>query len=71
MTELQYPDPIFLRENQLRIRMKKSKVVGDTVKPPVINYLIVDYRIIDGRFQIIDLKELTQAEYSEVLKNEE
>lgn len=71
MAELQYPDPIFVRENQLRIRMKKSKVVGDTVKPPVVNYLLVDYLIMDGRFQITDLQELTQAEYNEVLKNEE
>ena len=69
--ELAYPDPIFLRENQLRIRMKKSKVVGSTVKPPVVNYLIVNYQIVDGRFQIIDLKELTQEEFSEVQKNEE
>lgn len=71
VAELEYPDPIFLRENQLRIRMKKSKVVGTTVKPPVVNYLIVDYQIVDGRFQIIDLKELTQAEFSEVQKNEQ
>lgn len=70
MAELAYPDPLYVRENQLRIRMKKSKVVGSTIKPSVVNYLIVDYRIVDGRFWIMDIKELTQAEYSEVLRDE-
>ncbi|GHG07064.1 TraE/TraK family type IV conjugative transfer system protein [Thalassotalea marina] len=70
IAELEYPDPLFTRENQLRIRMQKSKVVGNTVKPPVINYMIVDYQIIDGRFWIFDMKELTQAEYAEVQRNE-
>jgi len=70
IAELAYPDPLYVRENQLRIRMKKSKVVGNTVKPSVVNYLIVDYRIIDGRFWIMNMKELNQTEYSEVLRDE-
>jgi conjugal transfer pilus assembly protein TraE len=70
IAELAYPDPLFSRENQLRIRMKKSKVVGTTIKPAVVNYLIVDYQIIDGRFWIMNLQELTQSEYSEVQRNE-
>jgi conjugal transfer pilus assembly protein TraE len=70
MAELAYPDPLYVRENQLRIRMKKSKVVGNTIKPSVVNYLIVDYRIIDGRFWIMNMKELNQTEYSEVLRDE-
>jgi len=70
MAELAYPDPLYVREDQLRIRMKKSKVVGNTIKPSVVNYLIVDYRIIDGQFWIMNMQELNQTEYSEVLRDE-
>lgn len=70
ISELAYPDPLFVRENQLRIRINKSKIVGSTIKPSVVNYLIVDYRIIDGRFWIMNMKEMNQTEYNEVLRDE-
>ncbi len=70
IAELAYPDPLYVRENQLRIRMKKSKVVGNVIKPSEVNYLLVDYRIINGHFQIVEMRELNQTEYSEVLRDE-
>lgn len=71
IAELARPEPIFVLDNQMRIRVKKSRVVGTTVKPHEIKYLLIDYTIENGRFWIMDMTEMTQAEYHESQANDE
>lgn len=71
IAELARPEPIYVLDNRLRIRVKKSRVVGATVKPAEIKFLLVDYQIINGRFWIMDMVEMTQAEYHEAKANED
>lgn len=55
--DLKRPDPIKIVENHLTIKILRSRIVGATVKPPIIGTLEIDFVIEGGRFKIIDLEE--------------
>lgn len=54
---LKRPEPIFIKDNQLTIHYLRSRIVGETVKPPQKRKLVIDYGVINGRFYIYELQD--------------
>lgn len=56
-SELVRPEPIFIKENHITIHYKRSRVVGNAVKPPEKRTLSFDFVIENGRFYILEMDD--------------
>lgn len=57
LTQLRYPEPIQLIDNEIHIRINKHRITGKILGPPHQGTIVVKYVMENGRFKIIDMEE--------------
>lgn len=57
LTQLRYPEPIQLLDNELHININKYRITGNALGTPTQGTIVVNYVMENGQFKILEMEE--------------